>query len=276
MPAQTIALITSAAAHFGATVDMVNDHQVRLQVPIQHRDGYVERYALLASANGSRVTVKEEVATHLPPFCPERHINADGSFCLAWQESDRLEILDEETAITWWATLWKFLSEQRRAARLRRWPTSLGRAHGDAARYQALAQSAAEALGLVRAGKTVDTAGLRIQRCRGNHSRREDTLRLYRGDEYLYSVWLQQEKLTNQKRPCRCSSTGQSRPRRFRRCGDHAAQAVVLAMSLHKWQVAEAEFWEALQGRTCCGTCDGCPLSENNASQLVAATPLEQ
>ncbi|WP_352857672.1 E2 domain-containing protein [Mesorhizobium sp. M1163] len=39
--------------------------------------------------------------TLLPAFCPERHINADGSFCLYWRAVDDIQSRcgGDETAI---------------------------------------------------------------------------------------------------------------------------------------------------------------------------------
>jgi hypothetical protein len=48
----------------------------------------------------------------LPEFCPERHINDDGSFCLGLRAG---EGITEETARAWWAKLHAFLLCQETA-----------------------------------------------------------------------------------------------------------------------------------------------------------------
>ncbi|MGI0738023.1 E2 domain-associated cysteine-rich protein [Pseudomonas aeruginosa] len=46
----------------------------------------------------------------------------------------------------------------------------------------------------------------------------------------------------------------------LRRCIDHARQASELALAMRDWEDEEKCYWDSMQGLTCCGTCDSCPL----------------
>lgn len=73
------------------------------------------------------------VGAQLPAYCPERHVNPDGSFCLGLSAGD-IESADEATK--WWEQLQEFLRCQAIARSRGKWPPGRELAHGDAALYQ--------------------------------------------------------------------------------------------------------------------------------------------
>ncbi|WP_350353778.1 E2 domain-associated cysteine-rich protein [Pseudomonas aeruginosa] len=77
----------------------------------------------------------------------------------------------------------------------------------------------------------------------------------------LFSVWEKSRRVINQKRRCFCGLYGRRRPKRIRRCHDHAKQATELAFALRDWEEAERQYWDSMHGKPCCGSCDSCPLS---------------
>jgi hypothetical protein len=65
----------------------------------------------------------------------------------------------------------------------------------------------------------------------------------------------------NLRRRCLCGKRKNGRPIVIRDCGSHAQAAVDLALALRDRYREEQRFWKALEGRTCCGTMDNCPLA---------------
>src|SRR5262245_42531746 len=63
----------------------------------------------VANFGYGKVTAKEKPRKRLPGCCPERHINAGGTFCLNWEAGDPLEIVDSLSARQWWSLLTAFL-----------------------------------------------------------------------------------------------------------------------------------------------------------------------
>lgn len=195
---------------------------------------------------------KERQPINLPEFCPQRHINSDGSFCLYWREVSNLDISDEETAHAWWGILWKFLTLQARVKKARRWPNQNEWAHGAAAVHQYRAELAAHELG----GEYV----IALKERRLSVVKKKRVLQLLKDKNHLYSVWLDSKKVVNLKQRCLCGSTGKKGRKRLRRCGSHASDASHLAMALLLWEIEEKAFWHSFRDRQCCGTCDNCPL----------------
>lgn len=237
---------------------------VECELPIEFLDGVWIHYALEIQAQGMRAVAKEVVPMHLPAFCPQRHINGDGTFCLFWEGSERLDIVDEEAADAWWRKLYRFFHYQRRAARQRRWPFK-DWAHGGAAEHQALAEQAAAALG-PSFSELLETGRLEVIRDTRRNDGRGPILRMHLNGVHLYSAWEQSGSVLNSKRRCFCGTSGAQRPKRLRRCGKHAKAAAQLAGELYRQAKAEESFWTGVMkmNRACCQTCDVCPLKDRS------------
>ncbi|WP_024905209.1 E2 domain-containing protein [Robbsia andropogonis] len=256
-----LSLVADVAADYSATVTHSATSEVELAVSIHRADGRVVSYAIVAYQKGDDVFAREKTPFHLPAFCPERHINSDGSFCLYWQEHDAMGVADIAAAHRWWQTLREFLLLQERVAKLRHWPGD-GWAHGSAAHHQNYAEMAASALGrpfaeALQEGRLLVNAGPKIPHPNG------PTLRVYLDGVHIYTVWEKMGRITNKQQPCICARKKIGRRTKFRSCGDHALQAARLAISILKWNEAEAAFWKTFRKATCCGTCDDCPLRTN-------------
>lgn len=251
-------LITLVAPDFGATCSTSSDNEASLQLPIKLVDGRTLLYDLHLQQASARVSVQERIPHHLPGFCPERHINSDGTFCLYYEASNPVLVTDEVSAREWVGTVYKFLKLQERARVRRKWPSRSAWAHGQAAHYQIHAQVAAQALG----PKFLDALSRGALTLRARISKGRNILELLLDGTLIYSVWEEPERVINQRRRCFCNQAGRRGPRRIGRCHDHAKQAVNLALALRNWEVAENEYWESMQRRPCCDTCDKCPLKE--------------
>ena len=252
-----LVFLARAAIDFGGTVTQESVGDVSMVLPIEYVDGQVDTYRLWLTATGTKVSAREITPQHLPAFCPERHINPDGSFCLSYAPADLLGVVDAESATAWMQTLWQFLVLQRRAKRLRRWPSNNVWAHGRAALHQMAAENAAMQLG----PKLVSALQRNTLEVVPRKSVGRGVLDVYVDRRHVFSVWSGRDKFVNANRRCFCGARGLKRPLKVRSCSDHGQQAVLLARALHAWKQEEQQFWREMKGRPCCGKCDACPLS---------------
>jgi hypothetical protein len=253
-----IGLIAALLPDFGATELHRGAGLIRISLPVPLSDGRQPVFVLDVGISGGAISVRETVPAHLPSFCPDRHINNDGTLCLFWRAVDGIEVVSPETARDWLETLVRFLQFQLRAARLRRWPDGRGRAHGAAAFYQHRAEAAAARLGEPFA---TDMVGGRLGTRRTASSAEGTAIRVMKEGRRLFSVWERSRRVVNLRQPCLCPAGSDSRPVILRSCGSHAAAAADLAMELNEMAAAEQEFWKSMKGSPCCGTMADCPLA---------------
>lgn len=96
---------------------------------------FVDLEVRLEEQKNGGLTVRESVVgTMLPKFCPERHINPGGTFCLFLDSTN--PILTELELAAWWHGLAQFLQNQCFASSEGYWPITMGLSHGDAADIQ--------------------------------------------------------------------------------------------------------------------------------------------
>lgn len=250
-------LIAQVTPDFGGTCVTTSAQTAMLDLPIRLVDGRALHYKLHLHHSGEWVKAREHTPHHLPGFCPERHINPDGTFCLFYAGANPLPVIDEPSARAWLETIYKYLKLQERARTLRRWPNRSAWAHGDAARHQLRVQEAVRALnGRIGNALPVDQLALKRRTSKGR-----SILDVLSGTTPLFSVWEKPQRVINQKRRCFCGLYGRRLPKRIRRCHDHAKQATELALALRDWEEAERQYWDSMRGKPCCGSCDSCPLS---------------
>lgn len=250
-------LIVDAAPKFGGACAKTSETSALLDLPVKLVDGQVRSYSLRLIQHDKRLTVREEVPRHLPTFCPERHINPGGTFCLYFDQAADLRVLDETSADAWLETIYRYLKLQERVRLRREWPNKETWAHGEAAYHQLQAQMAAAELGRAFVTALADDA---VQ-LRERTSNRRQILEVWVDEKHTYSVWVQEQRVMRLKQRCFCERSGARLPRRLRRCGDHAEQAAKLAFALYKWKEAEEAYWQAMRDQQCCDTCDHCPLA---------------
>lgn len=265
-------LILALAGDFNAVAVLSSETTAEFSITLQRVDGRSSNYGIQVWCEGGRLRAREFGSKLLPPFCPERHINPGGSFCLYWEGSEQLDVVDEASAKVWMETLIQFLRLQERAAKIRRWPSHKAWAHGDAARYQLRALEAAAALGnsfLIK----LEAGSLSIidYPRRGRNS--DSIIEVKQNGTHLFSIWKSRKMLVNRRRKCFCGENGSSRPKRIGRCKNHAAAALALAEGLLGWQTADEQFWKGLQGTKCCGTCDECPLAKPEQNDELNSQP---
>jgi hypothetical protein len=253
---KAVNLLVAAAPQFNIALISRDDGAAVFDVPVAPPSGRARVFRVRASGEGSPAA--HEAAGVLPSFCPQRHINRDGSFCLGWGDDAAPEVSDLRTAESWWGYVMAFLRLQMRALKARRW-TGPEWAHGSAARHQLAAEQAAEKLG---ADVLDDLRQRRVQV--GWAPRRAPIggriLKVKRRGSDWYSVWESARRVVNKQQACICAAGSIRHHRRLRNCGDHALSAYQLATSLLLWEEAEEQFWDIFSGTQCCGTMTDCPL----------------
>jgi hypothetical protein len=170
---------------------------------------------------GRTIAVRENPRhRQLPLGCPERHINSDGTFCLAYRSAS---IDDGAAASSWWSKLVGYLELQLRASLTGHWPERYAQAHGEAA----VTQAKLEQLERELSRKIVEASRGMVLRRDGHVSARR--LR------------------------CPCG-----RKRQLRRCHDEQARVMVALREMLVRQ--EREFWNSWKESECCRTMVRCPL----------------
>ncbi len=222
-----------------AEIKQVEDASFSFEVAPPRADGTTTRaYLLTASFNEGRLSVKESTARLLPKSCPQRHINADGSFCLALGGSP---VNSEHGANAWWNRLKLYLNCQEVAHGTRQWPPYAQMSHGDAGSTELVAENLAKSL-------------RRLDEYR-------NAARFNRGP-IAESLWLfhtKRQSLRNGRAACLCGRiTKKGKPLLRRQCGS-IPNGCLVALE-HKRRAQEEEFWSHLKGGSCCGTMDVCPL----------------
>jgi hypothetical protein len=230
-----------------------------LTLDVPHADGVRLQYRVVVSASGTYLCAREEpLARRLPEFCPERHIVADGSFCMYWAGELSFAVTDAVSAGNWLSLLLNFLRLQRRAAKQRCWPNHQTWAHGSgAARQQLRAELAAEKLG-PDLKAAIDARDLKAS---GDAA---GTLRVTMGGQPLFSVWKSPNRFDQSGRRLTCACEFGSERNRKIGHGRRAKLLEDLAQALVIWEEEEKSFWAYHRDRLCCGTIDNCPLQKDS------------
>lgn len=190
------------------------------------------------------IEVREGKHPSLPAFCPQRHINADGSFCLGLSAGHAIPELT--WFVSWWRKIEVFLTCQETAHETGWWPNSLQLSHGRAGVTEVEAERIAESLGLL------DEYRSAVRDDRGIIS------------EGLRKVRPHTSRLVNGRRPCIC---GRQRGRykrttKLRRECQKDGDACLVFFE-KKRREEEAEFWKLFSSwKPCCRTMNECPLKD--------------
>lgn len=190
-------------------------------------------YSLVAAESGSEVCIRERnPGTALPPYCPQRHINANATFCLGLVAGKGIRSPDK--ADEWWRKLQLFLSCQEAAQRNGVWPPSFQLSHGDAGEVQVVAELLATRLGL----KDEYTSAVELGSGRiATDAKNFETARnVYSADRFFCS--------------CPMSSSVTCHIVRY--------ECLVKLEQLRKQ--SEAQFWRFNAHKECCNTMKECPL----------------
>jgi hypothetical protein len=258
-PDISLVLLSDIASEYKAKLCEYKQHGEALyELEVDYSDQRTQVFFLTLTAKDSFVSAQEKKISVLPAFCPERHINRDGTFCIGWGGIEELRIVDESSARNWWEKLIQFLRAQRRAVKKRVWPGETW-AHGGAAPFQYEAEQYALKLGQAFIEK-LKANKLHVKR-KINLSGNGSAFKFYIDGKLSYSVWEKYARVANTRQPCICYLPKGKRRKRMRSCEDHTIAAANLVISLWNFQLKEQEFWGSFKDKECCGTMNNCPLA---------------
>jgi hypothetical protein len=271
--ADAFRFLQSVAPDYGAAL-VATSGGGQADITIIRPGGSRRTFHLVVAINGQHASVQELPGQNtLPAFCPDRHINLGGTFCLGWNEDNPSTIIDVHAARRWWSAVSQFLARQVNADVRRVFPGGEhGRAHGDAARHQANAEEAAARLGQAFAQKALS----------GQFTVRKDDrpgkrrLELWHGAKRIARVSMRSQSLVGGHSLCPC---GVNPPREISECGEHSTDLAIFVLEHHKCAEADRAFLDELVslGYACCETLNTCGLREsikrNRAKTTKKETP---
>jgi hypothetical protein len=254
----TIGLLQNVASDYGATL-VRSSGGGQAEITIVRPGGAAYSFKLAVSISAERVRVRELPGhASFPAFCPDRHINGDGSFCLGWGEDEPSQITDEIAAKRWWAMVYQFISRQLGANNRGVFPgIEHGRAHGDAAKHQANAERAASRMGLAFARQaSAGSFTIRKDDRPGKHR-----LELSLGSNRIARVSLKSKALVSRHTRCPC---GDDPALNISECSDHADALATYILEQYNCEIADKVFLDQLaaSGSACCGTLQTCGLRQ--------------
>jgi hypothetical protein len=186
----------------------------------------------------------------LPAFCPERHINEDGSFCLGFRAGRKVH--DIASAENWWKKLHVFLLCQETAEETGVWPKALQISHGEAGELELEAEEVAESLGLLDAYR---------EAVRYNGGMIARYLRRVRAGTY---------RLFNGRAACVCGRRNRRGVLRLRRQCRKRGDPCLPVMEVRRRE-AERRFWQRYSSKVaCCGRMRECPLKGDSAPSKLS------
>jgi hypothetical protein len=193
-----------------------------------------------AGAEGS-VRIREAPNGWLPAFCPQRHINSDGTFCLGYEADS--QVIDLVSAGGWWRKLQNFLLCQDTASRTRNWPEYAQLSHGLAGPAQLL-----------------------LEHCADELNKRDDVVAAMQGRgwifEHLWQVTDDGKRLLNGRATCLCGRSHKCGSPKLRRECYRATDGCLMILEARRRDLEE-NFWKGLKNSMCCGTMEGCRLDPN-------------
>lgn len=225
LPVLSIRNLLYSRPHWIAVLSCSSDQMV-VSASLVLDSGRCECFVLRISWERGGICVREAEPRSLPTFCPERHIQADGSFCLAYDDSAAQIPMTVVEAERWWKLLHGYLRLQYLAGRRRKWMADAW-PHGSGAAVIA---------------QELDTLKERLPR------------NVVAAASQV-GIVQRSGRVRFRRRACPC---GSSRPARS--C--HEKDIVRLVRLKQRIAMEESRFWTTLRrnGVVCCGTMMNCPL----------------
>lgn len=266
--------MNSALTFLVEALDDVSDSEITIQshdstslhilVNLKRADQKIVPYELvIKETKNHQVEASEHTPTHLPKFCPERHINFDGTFCLYWKGDLDLSITGIDQARLWWQILIRFLLQQERVKKKRIWPDQNAWAHGQAAKYQQEALLVIKSIG-GNFQDAVDKGSINVlyyKTGKGNGS----YYQVFRDNALWYVVWERFHRVVRLRQKCLCGAVPKKRHKgTLRSCHNKSHQLLFATFAIHyyRWKTEEERFWACFKGQRCCGTLNVCPLKQ--------------
>ncbi len=209
--------------------------------PVRASNAVTSAFRLRIWDEDGLVLVKEQDENRLlPKFCPERHINEDGSFCIGIRAG---EGITAATSVAWWQKLAVFLLCQETVRETGMWPSEVQLSHGDAGDLELQAEALADSLGRLSEYQTA------VRRNSGPMF------------EYLAKVDPKNGRLVNGRASCLCGRTTRKHLLLRRDC--HQLGCPIELEFARR--AALKRFWKSLRGKPCCQTLGQCSLKEGTS-----------
>jgi hypothetical protein len=234
---QPIESITRAAPDW-ADVTRVHVNEINVDAVAVRSSGSLSRlYTLTVTYDSLEVLARERIEGKLlPDFCPQRHINLGGTFCLGLNAG---QAIGDDNAPAWWEKLRLFLVCQDTASETGAWPDYAQMSHGAAGEIEARAEQVAQSIG------KLDEFRLAVRFNAGPIA------------ACLHKV-RSTGRLRNGRSACLCGRVdGKGRPLLRRQCHDEGCPIEFEFVR----RLETDKFWESMQGRRCCGSMSECLLS---------------
>ena len=242
------------AAGIASKKDSASTLCFTLTVPMS--SGKRKAFELTAIQSNSELLIRES-GGRFPNFCPNRHINMGGFFCLGF-EIDGLPVHD------WVSYVKDYLKAQEYVNKYRKWPSLVKEwSHGEAARYQKLVENALRKLRSNNINidfKKIELREVRPTTCFPN----QPHYHLYY-DSKLVATGLD-NKILNKRAACICTTDGSGK-RRHKTIGNckHQCANILYQIPFNEKRrvLEERKFWKACEAVDCCMTMDDCKLNNN-------------
>lgn len=194
----------------------------------------------ISTSANDKLQAREFPASRWPIFCPQRHINLGGHFCLGLSEVPTVR--NQNTAIRWWEILRAHIVLQFQADATGIWPPWMEWDHGEAGNTQAKMERLARKCGLEQDVKNAHFYGV-------GWLAAKDLPRLARN----------KDQLVNGRAPCPKGCQKRCRAILRRKCVRRTTIYELVKLERQKRQQS-ADFWKAAEGQNCCGKMKKCPL----------------
>lgn len=235
----------------GTFVEQINKHVICFEQKFYLDDGCSQNVKLEVHSIEDKLQVKA-ANDRFPSFCPTRHINYGGFFCLGL-DSDIAKLSIKQ----WIVIVQEFLVAQHECEISKKWPTKQW-AHGDGAIFQSKVEEHYLAFEKNLLGITLDNLQVKeigIKR------------------EILYHIYFEgnlilvgnKEKVLNKRYSCICDAYGLKKHRSIGKCSSKCAQIIyTVAINDFLRAKAEREFWDSFisSGKVeCCNSMKDCELN---------------
>lgn len=224
-----------------------------LNVPMS--SGKRKAFELTATQSDSELLIKESGGC-LPNFCPNRHINMGGYFCLGLKV-DSLEISD------WISNVKKYLRAQVYVNKHQTWPKNIEEwSHGNAAHYQELVEN-----GLIKLrGNNLNIEFRKIELKEVSPTKccqHQPHYHLYY-DSKLIATGID-NKVLNKRAPCICITDGSAKRKHktIGGCKNECLKTLYQIPFNEKNRFLEDnKFWNYFKNQKCCMTMSICRLNK--------------
>lgn len=234
----SVDLLKRVAPNWVTVIDTTPD-SLRFRAKINRAGGIQSReYRLRAtSLHAHVVSVSEEViGTLLPAWCPERHVNPGGSFCLGLNAGNNIGDLTDAAA--WWRKVEVFLECQEVAHNTGRWPLHIQLSHGEAGAIQLQAEEIAKTLNRTNEleGSILFNSGVIAKAAR----------------QLIFGV-------RHSRAECLCGRKDKHGKALIRKTCQRKFDDCLILLEV-KRRGAVKDFWTSFKNEKCCGSISTCPL----------------